>query len=97
MENDDLTWNQLCELEPGLLDLLAEVKSVKDDKSKPSFCANAVWYGENGHTSLKSRMSSLVGWYAKSLDPRVRSPRAYDLAVDNLYSKLPGCRNCRCF
>ncbi len=97
MNNEKITWELLCSLEPRLLDLLAEVRAIKDDKSKPSFCANAVWYGEFGHPGIKPKLIHLVGWHASGTDRRLRSPEAYDLATNTLYNALPDCRgDCFC-
>lgn len=58
----NLTWATLVELEPPLKSLLADAKSVTDNRRKPSFCANAAWYGYGGWPGLKPRLLSLVGW-----------------------------------
>ena len=86
-----LTWNDLAEREPRLVVLLMEIKQVKDDKSKRSFCANRVWYRD-----FKPRMIVLVGWDAEKDDPMLRTQEAYDICYDYLYAKLPNCRNCLC-
>ncbi len=91
MNDEKTTWDLLCKIEPRLLNLLAEVKSVKDDKTKPSFCANDVWYAD-----IKPKLIRLVGWYAGGADYRLRSRGAYNLAIHVLYNELPDCRNCGC-
>jgi hypothetical protein len=85
-----MNWSHIARVEPRLQNLLYEIKAVKDDKSKPSFCANAVWYGDG----FRKRCIRLVGW--KSDKPILRTQQAYDLVYDKLYSALPDCRNCAC-
>lgn len=53
MTEEKITWSLLCDLEPRLIHLLAKVREIEDDKRKPSFCANAIWYGWNGRESLR--------------------------------------------
>jgi hypothetical protein len=92
------TFEELCELEPRLLDLYREVSAVKDDGG-PSFCANAVWdewHPEWEHDSLKGRLFRLVGFAAESPDPILRSWQAERVAHDKIYDALPDCRNCAC-
>jgi hypothetical protein len=54
-----LTWAAMVKIEPELELTLKNVRSIKDDKSKPAFCANARWYGY-GYPSLKKRTSRLA-------------------------------------
>ena len=96
MTEEKITWSLLCDLEPRLIHLLAKVRGIEDDKRKPSFCANAIWYGWNGRESLRGRVDQLVGWHAIGSDPRLKTPQAYDLAYEKLYNLLPPCRNCNC-
>ena len=58
----NLTWGILVEHEPRLKVLLADAKSITDNRSNPSFCANAAWYGYGGWPGLKPRLLFLVGW-----------------------------------
>jgi hypothetical protein len=87
-----ITWDELVELEPRLLDLEKDVKSVKDDQSRESFCANDVWYG-----IFRSDLSSLVGRYSRGNDAKLRTPYAFEVAYNHLYELLPPCRNCLCW
>lgn len=91
-----LTFSQLCELEPRLLALFNEAKSIKDNRRKPSFCANRIWYAWGG---LRERMTPLVGYAVKRRggDPRLATSRAYDIAYHTIYDALPDCRNCVCY
>ena len=75
----NLTWASLVEHEPRLNALLADAKSIKDDRSKPNFCANAAWYGYSGWAGLKRRLLFLVGW-----NRGMRSEGASSLEVVNL-------------
>ena len=91
------TWAELVKLEPRLGRLLDRVKAIKDDKRKPSFCANAVWYGGYREEGFKGRFKRLIGWTSSQTDPRLRSMDAYQVAYAKLYAALPDCRNCNCF
>src|SRR5262245_55248317 len=89
---DDLTFDDLVELEPELGTLLREVEVVA--KLLPPgarFCANACWYGYHGHRGIKPRLTELVGWgRPKGHGPKVLgTPRAYSIAYDRLYQALP--------
>lgn len=84
-----MTFEELCQIEPRLLALYRRAQAVKDDKRKPSFCANRVWY-----TEFKPELCRLVGWEAEN--PALRTEEAYDLAYDTIYDVLPPCRNCWC-
>ncbi len=93
-----LTWAQMVRLQPGLDRLLKEIEAVKDDKTRPGFCANAWWYGFGSRAELgfKSRFIYLVGFHCRNADPRMRTMAAYDKALHRLYQALPNCRNCNC-
>ena len=99
-ENESVTWAQLVELEPRLGALYKEIRKVKDDKTEPSFCANAVWYGYGKYErgGFRRMVKNLVGYSTepKQKDARLRSMEAHDIAYQKLYSALPGCRNCNC-
>lgn len=86
-----ITWEYIVQLEPKLLELEKQIKAVKDDRTKPSFCANNVWYRQ-----FKPKMVVLVGWSSKSKLPELMTDDAYDVAYDHLYALLPNCRNCMC-
>lgn len=88
----DLTWSKIIAIEPRLADLFDEIKAIRDDKTRPRFCANARWYGRNWYDSLKERMCRLVGFEAAK--SALRSADAYDLVYDKLYNALPDCRGC---
>ena len=91
-EGDRITFEELCELEPGLLLLAEEARQYKDDPSRPWFCANEAWY-ING---LKRWLIQLVGWDSKHPDPAVHTEAAYEAAYGAIYGLLPNCRNCGC-
>src|SRR5215208_2067079 len=92
---EDVTWENLVEVEPRLRALERDVQTVAD-KGGPSFCANAIWYGYlDPEFGFKERMTRYMGWIAEV--PELRSIEAYDLAYEHLYDLLPDCRNCTCF
>jgi len=90
-----VTFDQLCEVEPKLRALWEEARAVKDDKSKPLFCANAFWYGWRPYKGFKPRLVRLVGQFARK--PALRTKVAYDVGYQEVYHQLPNCRNCWCF
>lgn len=97
MTTEMITWQELIEIEPRLRDMLLRLRAVKDPGNTPSFCANAVWYGHSkGGHSYKNELTALVGWDAKSENPRIKTSQAYDTAYRKLYAVLPNCRNCNC-
>ncbi|MGA2974706.1 MAG: hypothetical protein ABSF77_05285 [Spirochaetia bacterium] len=84
------TFNELCQKEPRLRALYYRARSIRDDKSNPSFCANNFWVNE-----LKPVLLGLVGWEAEN--PELRTSEAYELSYEVIYEALPDCRNCLCF
>jgi hypothetical protein len=85
-----LSFDEICELEPRVGELLREVQAVKDTGGE-SFCANDHWCLPGG---FESRLCRLVGWRAAK--PELRNSECYDIAYDHLYVLLPSCRECRC-
>lgn len=92
-----VTWKELCELEPRLLNLYSEVSSIKDEGGE-FFCANAVWYGRGDVDGFKHRLVELVGFRRRhdGSDPRLGTSLAYDIAYHKIYDALPDCRDCAC-
>ena len=74
-----ITWTTLVKHEPQLKALLADARSITDNRSKTSFCANAAWYGYGGRPGLKPRLLFLVGW-----ERGISQKRGSTLAVVNL-------------
>lgn len=94
-----LTWETLVELEPRLAHLRAMASRVRDDGRAAYFCANASWFGYDGHRGIKPQLEKLVGFYRTASDPSglLTGSQAYDLAYDTLYGLLPDCRGkCGC-
>jgi hypothetical protein len=94
--NETMTWEQLAAISPGLRGLFNEAKSLRSVAARnPRFCANEIWFGKHqrGH-GMKGRLCMLVGF--ESLDPRLKSPEAYDIAYQTIYRALPDCRACGC-
>ena len=86
-----MTIEQVCSIEPAIAELMREAGAIRDDRAKPSFCANREWYGVG---RLRWRLCSLVGWGGSN--PRLRNSEAYDVAYDAVYRLLPDCRKCGC-
>lgn len=82
-------FEHLCNLEPRLRELLADVKAIAKKKRGRFYCANEVWF-----TQFKPRLLMLVGWEVRN--PELGTPESYDLAYDILYRQLPPCRRCIC-
>jgi len=72
-----------------MLNLYKEAKSIKDNKRKKRFCANAVF-----DARFKPYFINHVGW--NTSHPELKSSLAYDIVYHKLYDALPNCRNCFC-
>ena len=84
----NITFDQLCEIEPRLRLLEMEAKSIQ---AGDDFCANEVWYESGG---IKSQLRKLVGNEGcDSQDPILRSSEAYSLVYQYLWAILPNCRH----
>jgi hypothetical protein len=101
------TFSKICEAQPEMNKLLLDVQAVKDDCSKPTFCANRTWYNDpvfpppacNTPNSFNGRLGRLVGWDAEIKDKSklwLKTSDVYDIAFNALYQELPDCRNCLC-
>jgi len=91
-EENWITFDDLCALEPELAALAEHARSYRDGPKQSSFCANQVWY----YGGLKAKLCSLVGFDSKHPDPRLHTREAYDLAYQTIYYLLPDCCNCGC-
>jgi hypothetical protein len=94
VSKSDPRWKRLVKIEPLLVELLKEVEAIRDDRTKPSFCANRLWYGRgpNGEESIRTRMEELVGWDCPT--PELQNHIDHAVAYGVLYNLLPDCRNC---
>ena len=77
--SEQVTFNELCEIEPRLKDLYREVKKDKTWRDKRDW---NVWQ------QYKSQIENLVGWESSSTDSLLISPEAYDVAYQTIYKKL---------
>ncbi len=93
-----LTFADLCRREPGLAQLAREIRAFTRTPLGDDWCANARWYGYGRYRGMgyRPRLVELIGWWARSIDPVVRSSRAYEVAYHELYALLPDCRRCLC-
>ena len=85
------SFEELADLEPRLLELLHEARSMID-MGGLSFCANRIWYD-----GFKPRLVALVGWERDAGPKLLRTSAAYDVAYQTIYGALPDCRDCACF
>jgi len=84
----NITFEQLCEIEPQLRRLEMEAKSTQAGND---FCANEVWYRSGG---LKSQLRLLVGNEGcLSQNPTLRSSEAYHVVYQHLWAILPDCEH----
>jgi hypothetical protein len=93
----EVTWAELIELEPKLVELENEARSARelayaalDLDPKAVVCGNLLWYGNASvpmEETFKGRVSQLVGWGREDLHPVLGTSEAYDCATD---------RNCGC-
>jgi len=87
-----MTFDELKTLEPRLQALEDDIRAVKDDESKPYFCANDLWYKR-----FKRRLSGLVGWERKIGPETLQTSEAYQVSTWFLWDLLPSCRgSCGC-
>jgi hypothetical protein len=88
---EKLTWKDLVELDHRLGEIEYSISSIlREIDGEKYACANFWWY-----RVFKPWMSGIVGHSRK--DHRILgTSRAYDIAYDYLYDKLPCCRNCNC-
>ena len=87
-----LTWETLLAIDPGLDDVLAIARTVKDDKSKWSFCQREVWNSE-----IRHRLMQLVSWQCERYNTILRTCLAFDVALREIRKVLPPCRRCECY
>jgi hypothetical protein len=78
------TFADLAAIEPLLAELAAEARRIEADS--PDFCANKVWYDR-----FKPALERLVGYQARRSE--LRTERAYDIAYQAIYDRLPDCRH----
>lgn len=94
---DDDPFLRYAVREPRLISLLVEAAATRDDDPDDYFCANEVFFRyRNPRAGLKWRLSKLVGHYADTIDPVLRTSEAYDVVYERIYEALPDCRGCTC-
>jgi hypothetical protein len=103
----EVTWAELIELEPRLIELENEARSARelarmalDVDPGAVVCGNLLWYGNASipmEETFKGRVKQLVGWGREDAHPVLGTSEAYDCAVDRFYELLPNCHNCGCF
>ena len=71
-------WRRICEEEPRLAALLAEIESI--DNSDPDYCAENAWYGwMDKRAGFRYRMRYLVGDMRNEPEPDDDEPDLIDL------------------
>ena len=84
----NITFEQLCELEPRLRELEMETKAIQVGRD---FCASEVWYKPGG---IKSHLRKLVGYEGcHSKNQMLCSDEAYHVVYQHLWAILPNCRH----
>jgi hypothetical protein len=91
MNIDDMNFGDLVRLEKGLLKLFNEAANITSDND-PHFCAQLTW-----HREFIPKLTKLVGWDAISIDERLHSTKAYEIAHETILAALPDCRECECW
>jgi hypothetical protein len=90
------TWEELAAREPRLNDVLAEVRSIKDEGG-PYFCKHEAWaVGWKDLPAFKKRIDRLVGWGSRHRDPLMRTCQAWEVVLEMILEALPPCRSCGC-
>lgn len=92
-----ITWETLVVLEPALIDLLIEARSISVGSD---YCCRHDLYAfddiSTGRRSFKARIGKLVGWGSRHVNPLLHSSIAWEMATSTILSALPRCRNCTC-
>ena len=88
-------FEELCRLEPRLLELEQEARAVRDDPAKSFFCSNYVWLPLNGELRQLIGVARIPGDEERER-PELYDSRAYELAFAHLSRLLPPCRGCGC-
>lgn len=90
LDEDNIRWEDLCRLEPELLELWSEANGVKDTGRRKTFCAYD-YFGKN----IADRLTELLGpWNEREIQV-LNSIKSLDLAKDKIFDALPPCRNCK--
>ena len=74
-----LSFQEMCEIEPGLLTLCEDVKNLSPEKA----ALRGRWYARE----FKPRFSALVGFDARM--EALRTMEAYDIALEYLMRQVP--------
>jgi hypothetical protein len=88
-------FEELCELEPRLRALEADVRAVRDEGRGTFFCSNFVWL------PLNARLRGLIGVARKGEvapggEGVLFDGAAYEVAYRHLSPLMPPCRDCGC-
>jgi hypothetical protein len=80
----------MCQIEPGLQQLLDEIRCYQPDPERVHCAPVTFGDGGNGHKPFKQRMARLVGWWAGSRrNTYLASSIAYMVAYRALLNALP--------
>ncbi len=71
-----LSFEEICEIEPEIKELLTQAKNLKEKRK-----AYELW-----HHKLKPNLTTLVGEHSKH--PTLRSYEAYETAIDKIMKVL---------
>lgn len=95
----NLTWEQITDLEPRLLEVAAAARFAGEGET--CFCRQSAWYGMDRwrDRGFKDRVSVLVGWEREDFDRTERvatlmTSEAYNIAYEYVLHLLPECRKC---
>ena len=86
MVDDDITWQEIIEIEPRIKELYEIAKNENRPDLPDDYCANAIFYRQ-----LKPEIVELVGWGARKEE--LRTSRAYDEAYEKILDALPACQH----
>ncbi len=82
-----ITYQELEELEPKLIELLAEAKRSAEMPGTWG-AKNYLWYGQNGSRGMKHSIVGIVGMFRKKGPAILQTSEAYDVAYKELYRTL---------
>jgi len=93
--SEPTNFDELCDLEPGLRELEAEVRAQRDDGTRSFYCSNYAWLPLNAKLKVLLGVAR-PGVSRAGADDRRYSSRLYELAYVHLSQFMPPCRDCGC-
>lgn len=80
-----ITWEELTQIEPALLDLHRRIKDAVGGRRLTFEESLRLWYGLAGKPGYKHQMNNLVGFWATRDHPLLQTPEAHGVAYWKLF------------